>query len=121
VAVSTAACWLYVNRMTTITITLSIVGLLYGIPASVRTFRREMADNGNVWLAVGCIGTTWEHPPNNPSSGKEPDQRQKDVCPPGEAGQSGHDEHILVAHEDLREQFRLPSNQRAAVRVSIAD
>jgi hypothetical protein len=50
----------------------------------------------------------------------EIDQRQKDVCPPGEAGQSGHDGHILVAHGDLREQFRLPSNQRAAVRVSIA-
>jgi hypothetical protein len=50
----------------------------------------------------------------------EIDQRQKDVCPPGEAGQSGQEELILAGHGDLREQFRLPSNQRAAVRVSIA-
>jgi len=50
----------------------------------------------------------------------EIDQRQKYVCPPSEAGQCGQDDHILVAHGDLREQFRLPSNQRAAVRVSIA-
>jgi hypothetical protein len=28
----------------------------------------------------------------------EIDQRQKDVCPPGEAGQSGQDEHILLGH-----------------------
>jgi hypothetical protein len=41
--------------MTTITITLIIVGLLYGIPASVRTFRRQMADDENVWLVVACI------------------------------------------------------------------
>jgi hypothetical protein len=54
------------------------------------------------------------------TSAMEIDQRQKDVCPPGEAGQSGQEEHILVGHGDLREQFRLPSNQRAAVRVSIA-
>ena len=34
----------------------------------------------------------------------EPDQRQKEVCPPGEAGQSGQEEHILVGHGDhLRE------------------
>jgi len=33
-----------------------------------------------------------------PSSGMEIDQRQKDVCPPGQAGQSGKDAHILVAH-----------------------
>jgi hypothetical protein len=38
----------------------------------------------------------------NPSS-IEIDQRQKDVCPPGEAGQSGQDDHILVAHGDLPE------------------
>jgi hypothetical protein len=43
-------------RMTTITITLIIVGLLYGIPAAVRTFRREMAEDENVWLVVIGIG-----------------------------------------------------------------
>jgi len=42
--------------MTTITITLIIVGLLYGIPAAVRTFRREMAEDENVWLVVTGIG-----------------------------------------------------------------
>jgi maltose alpha-D-glucosyltransferase/alpha-amylase len=40
--------------MTTIYLTLIIVGLLYGIPASVRTFRREMAKDENVWIVVAC-------------------------------------------------------------------
>ena len=67
--------------------------------------RRELRTAGFLWIGSGM---------------EEIDQRQKNVCPPGEPGQSGQDEHILVAHGDLREQFRLPSNQRAAVRVSIA-
>ena len=66
---------------------------------------RELRTAGFLWIGSGM---------------EEIDQRQKNVCPPGEPGQSGQDEHILVAHGDLREQFRLPSNQRAAVRVSIA-
>ena len=66
---------------------------------------RELWTAGFLWIGSGM---------------EEIDQRQKNVCPPGEPGQSGQDEHILVAHGDLREQFRLPSNQRAAVRVSIA-
>jgi hypothetical protein len=36
-------------------------------------------------------------------SAMEIDQRQKDVCPPGQSGQSGQEGHILVAHGDLRE------------------
>jgi hypothetical protein len=43
------------NPMTTIYVTAIIVGLLYGIPAAVRTFRSEMADDENVWLVVTCI------------------------------------------------------------------
>ena len=73
-----------------------------------------------VWVPGSPFACPRRHPPNNPSSDMEPDQRQKDVCPPGEAGQCGQDGHILLAHGGLREQFRLPSNQRAAVRVSIA-
>jgi hypothetical protein len=42
--------------MTTITVTLIIVGMLYGIPAAVRTFRRQMADDENVYIIVACIG-----------------------------------------------------------------
>jgi hypothetical protein len=36
------------------------------------------------------------------TSAMEIDQRQKDVCPPGDAGQSGQKEHIPVGHGDHR-------------------
>ena len=57
---------------------------------------RELRTAGFLWIGSGM---------------EEIDQRQKNVCPPGEPGQSGQDEHILVAHGDLREQFRLPTLQ----------
>jgi hypothetical protein len=55
------------------------------------------------YIAFASLTCPGRHPPNNPSSAMEIDQRQKDVCPPGKAGQSGQDDHILVAHGDLRE------------------
>jgi hypothetical protein len=33
-----------------------VVSLGYGVRASVRTFRREMAIDENVWLMVMCLG-----------------------------------------------------------------
>jgi hypothetical protein len=30
--------------------------LLYALRASLQTFRNEMADDGNVWLAAICVG-----------------------------------------------------------------
>jgi hypothetical protein len=47
------------------------------------------------------------------TSGMEIDQRQKNVCPPGEAGQSGQDEHILVGHGISERSFDYPpTNER---------
>lgn len=37
-------------------ITLGIVSLIYGIPASIRTFRREMEIDRNVYLMCACGG-----------------------------------------------------------------
>jgi hypothetical protein len=37
-------------------IALAIVLLLRGVPASVRTFRNQMADHQNVWLFAACAG-----------------------------------------------------------------
>lgn len=91
-------------------------GLANGSSIFIRPRRLRCALASDVANAIRFGATST----NNPSSAIEIDQRQKDVCPPCEAAQSGQDEHILVSHGDLREQFRLPSNQRAAVRVSIA-
>ncbi|WFU29127.1 hypothetical protein QA649_08110 [Bradyrhizobium sp. CB1717] len=52
---------------------------------------------------------------DNPSSAIEKDQRQKHVRPPREAGQSGQDEHILVAHGGISENsfYYSPTNERS--------
>jgi hypothetical protein len=42
--------------MSTIWITLGIVGILYGVPRAFRTFEREMRDDNKLWLFVGCLG-----------------------------------------------------------------
>jgi hypothetical protein len=50
----------------------------------------------------------------------EIDQRQKDVCPPGEAGQSGQDEHILVAHGISESNFDYPPTTSGGARFNRA-
>jgi hypothetical protein len=42
--------------MTSFWIALDLTALLYGTRSSTRTFRHEMADDRNVWLAVICGG-----------------------------------------------------------------
>jgi hypothetical protein len=92
---------------------LGMVAGLVGRPSPLRHLDRTSASRA---LGVPTIAAIVRRR----SSRMEIDQGQKDVRPPGEAGQCGQDGHILLGHGDLREQFRLPSNQRAAVRVSIA-
>ena len=40
----------------TLLITFWLTVILFGVPASIRTFRREMRDDNKVRLFVGCIG-----------------------------------------------------------------
>jgi hypothetical protein len=42
--------------MGTFWLVLGVVFILYGIPQSVRTFRREMEIDANVWLMAVCGG-----------------------------------------------------------------